>query len=97
MLKVTPAHDANDFDIARRVWPNSEMPLIMTEDGRMGGWADGPSDTPAPIEFHRISLVWNTLRSSKEDRQAIRARRSPRQNRAAQALRAPLLSLRYGG
>src|SRR2546423_1329762 len=36
MLKVTPAHDANDFDIARRVWPNAEMPLIMTEDGRMG-------------------------------------------------------------
>jgi len=35
MLKVTPAHDANDFDIARRVWPNAEMPLIMEEDGRM--------------------------------------------------------------
>src|SRR5437868_3197095 len=47
LLKVTPAHDANDFDIARRVWPNAEMPLIMTEDGRMGGWADGPSDSTA--------------------------------------------------
>src|SRR5205809_3288040 len=35
MLKVTPAHDANDFDIAGRVWPNSDMPLIMEEDGRM--------------------------------------------------------------
>src|SRR5204862_246724 len=36
LLKVTPAHDANDFDIARRVWPNAEMPLIMEEDGTMG-------------------------------------------------------------
>src|SRR5947207_3375376 len=47
LLKVTPAHDANDFDIARRVWPNADMPLIMTEDGRMGGGADGPSDSTA--------------------------------------------------
>jgi len=36
MLKVTPAHDANDFDIARRVWPKAEMPMIMEEDGKMG-------------------------------------------------------------
>src|ERR1043165_633542 len=36
LLKLTPAHDANDFEIARRVWPKAEMPLIMTEDGRMG-------------------------------------------------------------
>src|SRR5712664_322153 len=36
LLKVTPAHDANDFDIARRVWPNVEMPLIMEEDGTLG-------------------------------------------------------------
>src|SRR5437867_1495836 len=36
LLKVTPAHDANDFDIARRVWPNAEMPLILREDGTMG-------------------------------------------------------------
>ncbi|HET9386640.1 MAG TPA: valine--tRNA ligase [Gemmatimonadales bacterium] len=35
MLKVTPAHDANDFDIANRWWPGVEKPLIMTEDGRM--------------------------------------------------------------
>src|SRR5256714_1286544 len=36
LLKVTPAHDANDFDIARRVWPKAEMPLIMEENGTMG-------------------------------------------------------------
>src|SRR6266853_279180 len=35
MLKVTPAHDANDFDIANRVWPHAEKPLILTPDARM--------------------------------------------------------------
>src|SRR3989441_70335 len=35
MLKVTPAHDANDFDIANRVWPDADKPLILTEDARM--------------------------------------------------------------
>jgi valyl-tRNA synthetase len=36
MLKVTPAHDANDFDIANRVWPKAEKPLVIREDGTMG-------------------------------------------------------------
>jgi len=33
-VKVTPAHDANDFEVGLR--HHLEMPLIMTEDGRMG-------------------------------------------------------------
>ena len=40
MLKVTPAHDANDFDIANRVWPKEAKPLIMTEDAKMAGTGD---------------------------------------------------------
>ena len=32
-VKVTPAHDANDFEIGRR--HKLDMPLVMTEDGRM--------------------------------------------------------------
>jgi valyl-tRNA synthetase len=32
-VKVTPAHDANDFEIGQR--HKLEMPLVMTEDGRM--------------------------------------------------------------
>ncbi len=35
MLKVTPAHDANDFEIAGRLWPKEEKPLILTEDAHM--------------------------------------------------------------
>ncbi|MBI4502621.1 MAG: valine--tRNA ligase [Gemmatimonadetes bacterium] len=34
MLKVTPAHDAKDFEIARSL-PNADPPVIMTEDARM--------------------------------------------------------------
>jgi valyl-tRNA synthetase len=44
MLKVTPAHDANDFDIANRVWPKEEKPLILTEDARMERSARVPPD-----------------------------------------------------
>src|SRR6059036_2418040 len=33
-VKVTPAHDANDFEIGQRHW--LEAPLIMREDGTMG-------------------------------------------------------------
>jgi valyl-tRNA synthetase len=33
-VKVTPAHDASDFEIGLR--HKLEMPLVMTEDGRMG-------------------------------------------------------------
>src|SRR5439155_561483 len=41
LLKVTPAHDANDFEIANRTWPKEEKPLIMTEDAKMAGTGDG--------------------------------------------------------
>jgi valyl-tRNA synthetase len=39
MLKVTPAHDPNDFDIAGTLDPDSERPVVLTEDARM---ADDP-------------------------------------------------------
>jgi len=41
-VKVTPAHDASDFEIGIR--HGLEMPLIMREDGTLGepGRADGP-------------------------------------------------------
>src|SRR6266516_3716544 len=38
-VKVTPAHDPNDFDIGMR--HKLAMPLIMSEDGKMGGKGDG--------------------------------------------------------
>jgi valyl-tRNA synthetase len=35
MLKITPAHDANDFEIARALDPGGEVPVILEPDGRM--------------------------------------------------------------
>ena len=40
-VKVTPAHDANDFEIGVR--HKLEMPLIMTEDGKMADVARVPA------------------------------------------------------
>ena len=51
-VKVTPAHDANDFEVARR--HGLATPLVMDEDGRMGG--EGGSGTgeggrvPPPLQ-----------------------------------------------
>src|SRR5205823_12821065 len=39
-VKVTPAHDATDFEIGLR--HKLEMPLVMTEDGRMEHPSRGP-------------------------------------------------------
>src|SRR5258705_8313301 len=62
LLKVTPAHDANDFDIARRVWPKAEMPLIMEEDGRMGGSADRvPADLRGVDRFEARKRIVKQL------------------------------------
>src|SRR5216117_165828 len=44
LLKVTPAHDANDFEIANRTWPKDEMPLILTEDAHMEKSPRVPAD-----------------------------------------------------
>src|SRR6266542_2516098 len=49
MLKVTPAHDANDFDIANRTWPKEDKPLILTEDAKMAGTGDG-GRVPADLQ-----------------------------------------------
>jgi len=51
MLKVTPAHDANDFDIANRVWPDAEKPLILTEDAHMERSPRVPQDLQGVDRF----------------------------------------------
>jgi len=58
MLKVTPAHDANDFDIANRVWPKEDKPLILTEDAHMEKSARVPADLQGLDRFEaRKKLV----------------------------------------
>jgi valyl-tRNA synthetase len=43
ILKVTPAHDANDFEIARMLDPDAPMPAIMTPEAAL---ADVPRVPP---------------------------------------------------
>src|SRR6266566_4718167 len=58
MLKVTPAHDANDFDIANRAWPKEEKPLILTEDAKMEKSPRVPTDLQGLDRFEaRKKLV----------------------------------------
>ena len=53
-VKVTPAHDANDFEVGMR--HGLAMPLIMTEDGRMGdvGKREAGSGKRVPPELEGV-------------------------------------------
>src|SRR5882672_5537119 len=51
-VKVTPAHDPNDFDIGTR--HKLAMPLIMTEDGHMGGTGDAGRVPPDYVGLDRF-------------------------------------------
>jgi valyl-tRNA synthetase len=46
-LKITPAHDANDFDVAKR--HGLPMPIVMTADGRMGAGTDADGRVPTDL------------------------------------------------
>src|SRR5881628_296486 len=61
MLKVTPAHDANDFDIANRAWPKEEKPLIMTEDARMEKSPRVPADLQGLDRFEARKRIVKQL------------------------------------
>ncbi len=63
MLKVTPAHDANDFDIATRVWPKAEKPLILTEDAHMEHSPRVPHDLQGLDRFDARKKIVKLLES----------------------------------
>jgi valyl-tRNA synthetase len=46
-LKITPAHDANDFDVGRR--HGLPAPVVMTPEGRMAEFADAAGRVPADL------------------------------------------------
>ncbi|MGH7721020.1 MAG: valine--tRNA ligase, partial [Gemmatimonadaceae bacterium] len=46
-VKITPAHDANDFEVGTR--HRLPMPVIMTPDGRMGEEADAAGRVPPEL------------------------------------------------
>ncbi|HLA91690.1 MAG TPA: valine--tRNA ligase [Gemmatimonadaceae bacterium] len=46
-VKITPAHDANDFEVGRR--HRLPMPVVMAPDGTMAEDADAEGRVPAPL------------------------------------------------
>ena len=46
-LKITPAHDANDFDVAKR--HGLPMPIVMTPDARMTEGVDAAGRVPSAL------------------------------------------------
>src|SRR6266496_1859208 len=64
MLKVTPAHDANDFDIANRTWPKEDKPLIMTEDARMEKSPRVPADLQGVDRFEARKKIIERLKAT---------------------------------
>jgi valyl-tRNA synthetase len=61
MLKVTPAHDANDFEIANRAWPKEEKPLILTEDAHMEKSPRVPADLQGLDRFEARKKIVKQL------------------------------------
>ena len=46
-LKITPAHDANDFDVGKR--HGLAMPVVISPEGRMGEIVDAAGRVPAEL------------------------------------------------
>jgi valyl-tRNA synthetase len=67
MLKVTPAHDSNDFEIANRVWPKEEKPLILTEDAKMAGTGDGGRVPPELQGLDRFDARKKIVKQLEKD------------------------------
>jgi valyl-tRNA synthetase len=68
-VKVTPAHDANDFEIGLR--HKLEMPLVMREDGTMGeepgsGKLEGGRVPPALRDVDRFAAREKIVRMLKD-------------------------------
>jgi valyl-tRNA synthetase len=66
VVKITPAHDPNDFDVGMR--HKLPMPVIMAPDGTMANWADADSRVPRQLvgvdRFEARELIVKSLEKS---------------------------------
>ena len=89
VVKITPAHDANDFEVGRR--HSLAMPVVIDEQGVVREVADADGRVPESISgldrFDARARIVEMLKASGALQKIENAR--PR--------RAPLLSLRHGG
>ena len=64
LLKVTPAHDPNDFDIGTDLDGGAERPLIMEPDGRMSDVERVPAEVRDVDRFEARKLIVERLRQA---------------------------------
>jgi valyl-tRNA synthetase len=67
-VKITPAHDPNDFEVGKR--HNLPMPVIMAPDGTMANGVDANTRVPAELlgidRFEARERIIRTLEKSKQ-------------------------------
>jgi valyl-tRNA synthetase len=68
VVKITPAHDANDFEVGRR--HKLPMPVVMAPDGTMANGADADQRVPPELigidRFEARERIIRTLERSKQ-------------------------------
>ena len=68
IVKITPAHDANDFEVGKR--HKLPMPVIMAPDGTMANGADADSRVPAELlgadRFEARERIVRALEKTKQ-------------------------------
>ncbi|MDB4875756.1 MAG: Valyl-tRNA synthetase [Gemmatimonadetes bacterium] len=68
VVKITPAHDANDFEVGRR--HSLPMPVVIDETGKLGEIADADGRVPAELNgmdrFEARERIVEILRTSGE-------------------------------
>ncbi|MFL5595780.1 MAG: valine--tRNA ligase [Gemmatimonadaceae bacterium] len=71
VVKITPAHDPNDFEVGRR--HKLSMPVIMAPDGTMANGADADSRVPAElIGIDRFEARERIIRSLEKSKQLLK-------------------------
>ncbi len=77
LLKVTPAHDANDFEIAADL-PGDKKPVIMTENGKMADVERVPADLRGMDRFDARARIVEQLSQAGQLAKKESHRYSPR-------------------
>ncbi|HMG01210.1 MAG TPA: valine--tRNA ligase, partial [Gemmatimonadaceae bacterium] len=70
IVKITPAHDPNDFEVGKR--HNLPMPVIMAPDGTMANGADADSRVPPELlGIDRFEARERIVRSLEKTKQLV--------------------------
>ncbi len=86
-VKITPAHDANDFEVGQR--HDLPMPVVITATGTMGAGIATRNERARRNDRTRAGSAARagSLRGAREDRGNAEGLRAPREGRATPACR----------